>query len=34
LTGKREKLLENPFELTGDAFIKKGKGSEKNDNLK
>jgi hypothetical protein len=24
---------ENPFELTGDTFMKKGKGSEKNNNL-
>jgi hypothetical protein len=34
LTGRREKSLGNPSELTADAFIKKGKGSERNDNLK
>jgi hypothetical protein len=34
LTGRREKLLGNPSKLTGDAFTKKGRGSERNSNLK
>jgi hypothetical protein len=34
LIGRREKLLGNPSELTGDAFIKKGTELERNNNLK
>jgi hypothetical protein len=35
LTGRRRnKSAGNPSKLTGDAFIKEGKGSERNNSLK